>query len=446
MSIFAGSAFALAGDSSGTFADFPFVYFYNGVLRTVSAGTNFVLPRQQFLLSYDFSTICILPYSLTSGTFSFNDHPFSPESSDTSSFSSYTVLFFDVTGAQIGNVMSISIIPSASFSIPVGTRFITVSSLKSTNTSSRCIPGNISYTNVVYELSSGGSGSGDDLSQDILDGVEAIAQSLLDLETGPYTTTSGVSLNSNGVVTPTTLQQATLAQLLSLIGASSTYSGLVLEQMNLNFGNYFDYYETSDSTSGTVTVVRNLPAYVNAVGSELTDGINKLQRDNLLLYQQGENIEDALYTDKSDNQPWSVAQWLKDIYTAITSFFSSFWSPAETDLKTAAEDGMQAAADNGNAASGSQVDEVNSAADAFKSFGSTGNIGSGDVMDIFSDGASYDFFSQTTKDNLAYHPPAGFRRNLRSSSGSLQSDQSEEEYVDELDDKLSYWREVLGLP
>lgn len=449
VSLFAGSALAAAGDASGIFGDFPFVYFYSGGLRTISAGTSFVLPCQQYFFSYDFSTICIFPYSLISGTFSFTDHPFLLDSSDTSSFSSYTITYFDVSGTQVGNVASLSTIPSGSISIPSGTRFLALSALKSTNTSSRCLSGNISYSDFVYDLSSGGSGSGDDLSQDILDGVEAIAQSLLDLETGPYSGVTNISPNydANGNFTGNTLttsNNATLEGLLNALGISSTSSALYLKNLYDNWGNNFTYFLMDTPVTGgnlasemIESAEYDLPTYIGLLGNDLSYAVQQMRRDNYAqqetwtqryqwLYDRVDTLETtlsndinaALYEDTDDTpaESWSVARWLKGIYDSVTGFFASFWSPAETAIKESNEDAMEAVTTNGIHTT---VQNVNDAASMQSAI--TGLLPSGDINGFapLQDTAFHSFWSEETHEAML--PPSAESESTPSNSRRLLS-------------------------
>lgn len=446
----ASGALAASGDSSGNFLDFA-VFYVNDILYfspnlspagSLPAPTSIFVdtsgsPTNQGLFMWAY----VLPSPLVSGKVSISSSAFNYFDPAVSGFT-YTFSACDILGNILGNSFGGSF--DTSYDLPSGTSFVVVvvqAAFSSSQMvlSARCRSSYITYSDFVYTSSSASD-------SDILDGLDAIAESIYDLQSGPYSGVSGVTVDSNGDLQHTVVNNATLENLLNAVGIATTDSNFVLRGMYNNFGSFFTYYDIDDSTSGTVVSVHGLPQYISALGSEVTDGINRLQRDHDLLYQQtadlASDLSDALYadTDTSPSESWSVAEWLRGIYNSITSFFTSFWSPAETELKEAAEDGMQAAADNGNAASASQVDEVNSAAAAFESFGSTGNIGSGDVMDIFSDSGSYEFFSNTTKENLTVHPPSSGQRDLMRSASSL-----DEEFIDELDDKLSYWRGVLGL-
>lgn len=356
--------------------------------------------------------------------------------------------FLSSSGSVITSYTSASSIDNLSFSDVTFIRFtVSIASSDTHNTSTIKWFAAPSFSNLVISSSSGSSGG---LDQDILDGITAIAQSLLALETGPYYGVSGVTVDANGDLQHTLTQNASLEDLLNALGIAGTDSNHILRGVYNNFGSYFTCYDINDSTSSTTQIYRGLPQYVNALGQSLTDGINRLQRDNNLLYNSisslsssqsalNTTLQDALYeeTDSSPAENWSVAKWLKGIYDSISGFFTNFWSPAETDLKSAAEPGMQAAADNGLVASSSDVDSMNDIGNAFSSFASFPNVDPMDAVNILSDSDYYRFWTQETEDDLLRH-------DLLQSRGSKSSG-SEVEYVDVLSDHLRELHSILGV-
>lgn len=452
--VLASGALALSGDSSGYFSDFPVLVYSRGQNNNVSfmsfgsnrtvSSTFQVTPYKSAGSAFSSNPVLffVLPSSI-SNTSSVIHNLFSSISLPSGSLSSQYINFYD---DELSLISSVSYSASSSdIAVPYMTRFIMwrviISSTSSTTSLNLSFTmGNSSYSDFAFDSSSGSS----DLSEDILDGVTAIAQSLLALESGPYSGVSGVTVDQYGDLQHTVVNNATLENLLNAVGIATTDSNFVLRGMYNNFGSFFTYYDIDDSTSGTVVTVHGLPQYISALGSELTDGINRLQRDHDLLYQQtadiASDLSDALYADTDDSpaQSWSVAEWLRGIFNSITSFFSSFWSPAETDLKTVAESGMQEAADREIAGSADQVGDMDDLGSGFSSFGDTGNVGPGDLLDSLT-GGDYSFFSSTTQQNLAYQPPQQ-NRDLRSSPSEPV------EYVDELSNNRDYLREVLGLP
>lgn len=460
-------ALAASGDSSGYLTDFGTLVSFNdwdftgspvidhvlSVDRPSSSVSTFniaYLSSNTFQASNGFSVVFTLPGSLLhSGSVSglYNIFDLSQFSGSASLSPSIIYEFYDSSFSRISYGSSLTGFNSSFvLNVPTDTQyfgilvFIVVSGSSPSYVPVNFVAGSASYSNFDYAQSSVPG----DLSQDILDGVTAIAQSLLDLETGPYSGVSGVTVDSNGDLQHTVVNNATLENLLNAVGIATTDSNFVLRGMYNNFGSFFTYYDIDDSTSGSVVTVHGLPQYISALGSELTDGINRLQRDHDLLYQQtadlASDLSDALYadTDSSPSESWSVAEWLRGIYNSITSFFASFWSPAETDLKEAAEYGMQEAADREISGSADQVGDMDDLGSGFSSFGDTGNVGVGDLLDTLTSG-DYSFFSSTTQQNLAYQPPQQ-NRDLRSSPSEPV------EYVDELSKNRDYLREVLGLP
>lgn len=440
----ASGALAAPGDSSGTFSDFDFMtrqsssYYYIHNAPLTSSSLSLAMATTGSNPTYYVGGIFILPSSLAF-TASITAHPsVAFPVLNFSSFHSYHIRLYDAYGNQLGAYGYINSTSDYTMTVPEGTRYISVmyryySSSTATSYTGALNYNFLTYSDFTYDL------SGD--SSQVLDGLEAIAQSLYDLETGPYYGVSGVTVDQNGDLQHTLTQNASLEDLLNALGIAGTDTNHVIRGIYNNFGSYFTLYSIDDSTSSTTHVYRGLPQYVNALGQSLTDGINRLQRDHDLLFQQTADLSVALYADTlvSPSESWSVAEWLRGIFTSITDFISSFWSPAETDLKEVAEDGMQEAADRGIAGSADQVGDMDDLGSGFSSFGDTGNVGPGDLLDSLTSG-DYSFFSITTQDNLSYHPPVSETRGLRSASSD------EVEYVDELSRNRAVLQEVLGLP
>lgn len=423
---------------SGNLSDYTYIGI-NNVGSSSGHINSFVVASNAAIATS--RAVYVLPAPLISGTFisGITYYPAGSSSGFDSHFLSvrtFAIAFYDVSGNQLSSVSN----PSFPLSVPSGTSLIRLSILCNMD-SAVSLSLSVGFTGLDF---SNFEFSSDSFSYEVLQGVTAIAQSLLDLETGPYSGVSGVTVDQYGDLQHTVVNNATLENLLNAVGIATTDSNFVLRGMYNNFGSFFTYYDIDDSTSGTVVTVHGLPQYISALGSELTDGINLLQRDHDLLYQQtadlASDLSDALYADTDDSpaQSWSVAQWLRGIYNSITSFFSCFWSSAETDLKEVAEEGMQEAADREIAGSADQVGDMDDLGSGFSSFGDTGNVGPGDLLDSLT-GGDYSFFSSTTQQNLAYQPPQQ-NRDLRSSPSEPV------EYVDELSKNRDYLREVLGLP
>lgn len=443
----ASGALAASGDSSGYFTDFSFftrqsTLYYSLISAPLSSTTGNSLAISTLTGStrtFYLGGIYLLPYSLKNAG-SITLHYSVPY--PVTNFSSYYTISlkaFSVDGDQLESFGYSEFNSDFTWSVPAKTAFIALtiryySTYNSTSYSTKLDHTFISYSNFVYDEDSA-------ISQDVLDGITAIAQSLYDLEQGPYYGVSGVSIDQNGDLQHTLTQNASLEDLLNALGIAGTDTNHVIRGIYNNFGSYFTLYSIDDSTSGTTQVYRGLPQYVNALGQSVTDGINRLQRDHDLLFQQTADLSDALYADtlESPSESWSVAEWLRGIFTSITDFISSFWSPAESDLKEAAEDGMQDAADRCIAASADQVGDMDDLGSGFASFGSTGNVGAGDLLDSLTSG-DYSFFSQTTQDNLGLHPPVSQNRGFRSAPSDPV------EYVDELSKNRAALQEVLGLP
>lgn len=440
----ASGAFAAAGDPSGDFSDFnQFAIGANGFL--VPFDNSVYHNYQVYPISVNNQTLYTFlfnfPYEVSSGSVNFGLAASSgfifPSGGRVSG---QRVRFYSVDystlydSTRVTTALNNISVPSGSFFVSY-TVYISPGSGYNPSLPESYYPDDIGYNNFVYFTSEPPT------YQEILDGVTAIAQSLLALETGPYYAVSGVTLDQYGDLQHTLTQNASLEDLLNALGIAGTDSNHVIRGIYNNFGSYFTLYSIDDSTSSTTHVYRGLPQYVNALGQSLTDGINRLQRDHDLLYQQTADLSDALYADTLDSpsESWSVADWLRGIFTSITDFISSFWSPAETDLKEVAEDGMQEAADRGIAGSAVQVGDMDDLGSGFSSFGDTGNVGPGDLLDSLTSG-DYSFFSITTQDNLSYHPPVSETRGLRSASSD------EVEYVDELSRNRASLQEVFGLP
>lgn len=450
LSLLSFSAFAVSGDSSGNLFDFPYIgYLYQ--VRTSGPSDGYIrsgIYISNANVSLTRATI-FLPYDLVSGSI-ISDPVFESYYSSSGFSDSFLSLLgwlisaYDSSGIQLGSKVIDSSLP---WSVPSGTRFLVLtfrcSMSSSVSTSFYASFSGMQYSDFVYDYGTASS-------SDIMSGLTAIAQSLLDLETGPYSGVSGVSVDSNGDLQHTVVNNATLENLLNAVGIATTDSNFVLRGMYNNFGSFFTYYDINDSTSGTVITVHGLPQYISSLGSELTDGINRLQRDNDILYSSIQSVsssqsalnttlQDALYeeTDSSPSENWSVAKWLKGIYDSITGFFTNFWSPAETDLKSVAEPGMQAAADNNLVASSSDVDSMSDIGGAFSSFASFPTVDPIEAVNILSDSDYYRFWTQETEDDLLRHDPA----QLRGSKSSA----SEVEYVDVLSDHLKELRSILGV-
>lgn len=451
--VFSFPVFAVAGDSSGDFSDFnQFAIGANGFL--VPFDNSEYHNYQVYPISVNNQTLYTFlfnfPYEVSSGSVNFGLAASSgfifPSGGRVSG---QRVRFYSVDYSTLYDSTRVTTslnnisVPAGSFFVSY-TVYITPGSGYNPSLPESYYPDDIGYNNFVYSISEPPT------DQEILDGVTAIAQSLLALETGPYYGVSGVTVDSNGDLQHTLTQNATLEDLLNALGIAGTDSNHVIRGIYNNFGSYFTLYSIDDSTSSTTQIYRGLPQYVNALGQSLTDGINRLQRDNNLLYNSisslsssqsalNTTLQDALYeeTDSSPAENWSVAKWLKGIYDSISGFFTNFWSPAETDLKSAAEPGMQAAADNGLVASSSDVDSMNDIGNAFSSFASFPNVDPMDAVNILSDSDYYRFWTQETEDDLLRH-------DLLQSRGS-KSFGSEVEYVDVLADHLKELHSILGV-
>lgn len=465
VSLISFSAFAVPGDVSGVCTDFVWLTpGTNNLWTSYPVGTTDGLISSYMSRAFQYTDnstsdfviylLLELPYPVISGRLIFRNQSISPFL-NLGTVTNFRFRQFD----SEGSLLSTSGITSASGSptiiltstvkfIGICVRF-TYSNPSTIPFSVSFHPSYIDYYQMNYDTSSDSSYD-PALDEDILDGVVALASSLNDLETGPYSAVSGVSVDSNGDLQHTLTQNASLEDLLNALGIAGTDSNHVIRGIYNNFGSYFTLYSIDDSTSSTTQIYRGLPQYVNALGQSLTDGINRLQRDNNLLYNSisslsssqsalNTTLQDALYeeTDSSPAENWSVAKWLKGIYDSISGFFTNFWSPAETDLKSAAEPGMQAAADNGLVASSSDVDSMNDIGNAFSSFASFPNVDPMDAVNILSDSDYYRFWTQETEDDLLRHDSVQSR--------GLKSSGSDVEYVDVLADHLKELHSILGV-
>lgn len=440
--LFAGSAWAASGDASGNFSDFR--YFYStsvgpgGSIASFSGSPGYyqvTAGSSSTSYGYMFTVVFILPSELSDdGAISVQSFPFGFSSSaETSSWSYVSFATFDSDGVVItGSSGSLFSPFSFPLNLPVvaGSRFIRVSAFKSSSYSATPQFSNILYSNFVY--SSSDTGYDPSLDQNILDGLFAIAQSLLAFEAGPYSVVDRMGVDSQGNVYWGS-SSLDLIDYLNHVGEASGFSQLFLYSLNDNFGSFYSYHSVVDPNTGTIQVVRNFPSYVNLLGLELTDGINRLQRDNLLIYQQGEDIldsisdlettlsndiNDALYADTDDTpaESWSVARWLKGIYDSVTGFFASFWSPAETAIKDSNEDAMEAVTTNGIHTT---VQNVNDAASMQSAI--TGLLPAGDINGFapLQDTAFHSFWSEETHEAML--PPPVESESTSSNSRRLLS-------------------------
>lgn len=331
--------------------------------------------------------------------------------------------FLSSSGSVITSFSSAPSIDNLSFTDVTFIRFtVSIASADTHNVASLKWFSAPSFSNLV--ISGSGSSSGG-IDQEVLDGITAIAQSLLDLETGPYSAVSGVTVDSNGDLQHTLTQNASLEDLLNALGIAGTDSNFLLRGIYNNFGSYFSLYSIADSTSGTSLVYRGLPQYVNALGQTVTDGINRLQRDNDILYTSIQSVssaqsslnttlQDALYevTDSSPSSNWSVAKWLKGIYNSLSNFVSNFWSPGESALKDASEDAYQELADSDLVISDSDVSSWSSFSSSLPSLVDSG-VSPNELLEVSSEDWFSEFWSNTTLSNLSV--PSN-TRGLKSSS------------------------------
>lgn len=457
VSLFAGSALAVAGDSSGTFADFPCFSLTSSqqsssVLSTPSLSSAGTWP----LRSYGFSVpssrsssclFCfVLPSSLSAGTFTYSS---GLASSSSGSIYSPFVYFYDSTGT----LLSYSVLTNSSIFIPSSSYFIAfVFTLINTSDNPSYVSfqnQNLSYSNFAYSSSGSGSGYDPSLDEDILAGVESIAQSLLDLETGPYSGVTNITPNydDNGNFTNNTLtvqNDSTLNGLLNALGISSTSSALYLKNLYDNWGNSFQYILMDTPVSGgnvqaeiVPSAKLDLPTFISRFGYDLSLAVQQMRRDQYEMNRASTwrdeeilnavssletslstDINNALYaeTDTTPSETWSVAQWLKGLYNSITGFFSSFWSPAETAIKEANEEAMQATVTNDVHTTVQNVNDFASMQSAVTGFLPTGDISG---FNSLNDTAFYIFWSEET--HKAMLPPEKVSESVSSNSRLLLS-------------------------
>lgn len=433
--VFSFSALAASGDSSGNFLDFA-VFYVNDSLYfspNFSPAGSLPAPLSIFVDTSGSSTnqglfmwAYVLPSPLVSGKVSISSSAFNYFDPAVSGYR-YTFSACDILGNILGNSFGGSF--DTPYDLPSGTSFVVVvvqASFSSSQMvlSARCRSSYITYSDFVYSSSSGSDA-------DILDGLDAIADSIYGLQSGPYSGVSGVTVDSNGDLQHTVVNNATLENLLNAVGIATTDSNFVLRGMYNNFGSFFSYYDINDSTSGTVVTVHGLPQYISALGSELTDGINRLQRDNDILYTSLQSfsssqsalnttLQDALYeeTDSSPADNWSVAQWLKGIFNSISTFFTNFWSPGESALKDASEDAYTELADSDLVISDTDVSSWVSFSSSLPSLVDSG-VSPNELLDVPSESWFFEFWSVTTLSNLSV--PSNTRGSKSSSTPFLDA-------------------------
>lgn len=445
-----GTAFAASGDASGDFGDFPFVTRNSNHQSLITTSSD--LGRYTYVHYYNgymYATgVFVLPAPTLSGSVRFSSTPrFISTSLDTPY--KFRFVFCDSDGDTLSTYSWKSATADWNgIAIPDRTNFIIFEYQFTTSNASTdpyvaafdtsCL----TYSNVVYNNASGGA----DLS---------VVEDLLSYSDQIYTTYSGAYDWTQHQFASTSTWNDFGSAFQSLLYSNS---GAAILLTQLMVGDSTNTYSLDGVT------YNNLPAYLIALGNKvssvyaaeantqslLTSRFNSVDGDldvlqsnmTAVLAAVGDlrsGVSSALYADYPDDTDanktsWSVAQWLRGIYDVVTSFFSSFWSPAEQDLKEANEAPMQELADSNMNVSASNVSDLGSVAPDVMSSLST-SVSPSSAFGLISDGSSpiFSFWSQECMDAMD---------TTGSGVGSLQSDdEPEPSFVDQND---AWRRQLLG--
>lgn len=422
-----GTAFAASGDPSGTFSDF--LYFYcspGGALNVRSpSSSNIRLSAIAGSAFYYFDLCFSFPADVISGSLVVPSSFVVLSGDDLSNDSTlnFGYSFIDSSGAVIsGGVVSYS----NSIAVPSSARFLRFRYMKSSSSSLSFVPSSVTYSNFVYDLS---SGADVDLS---------VIESLLSYSDQTYTTYSGAYDWSNHQFSSTSTWSDFGSAFQSLLYSNS---GAAILLTQLLVGDANNTYALDGVT------YNNLPSYLIALGNKLsltysaqantqaiiTSRFNSVDSDlGVLLTNSAailaavgdlrSGVSSALYADYPDDTdankaPWSVAEWLRGIYSSLSGFISGFWSSGETAVKNAAESAYTATSSSGLIPSGSNVSDFADVAFDVKAIVSFGGS-AGAAFDMYGNGdlGVLGFFTQDCMDCMDI---------VRAGSASLMDDDDE---------------------
>lgn len=429
-----GTAFAASGDTSGDFGDFVFATrSSNHTTGLYTSSDSYPTTYVHIYGAYMYATgVFVLPGTVLSGNLEFLASPTFISTALSSAYR-FRFIYSDADGNTIGTYSW----KSASYNwqgiiVPAGTAFIIFEYQFTSDSTDDAYASAFNtsclrYSNFVYDTSSDGSNA--DLST---------IESLLSYSDQTYTTYSGAYDWSNHQFSSTSTWSDFGSAFQSLLYSNS---GAAILLTQLLVGDANNTYALDGVT------YNNLPSYLIALGNKLsltysaqantqaiiTSRFNSVDSDlGVLLTNSAailaavgdlrSGVSSALYADYPDDTdankaPWSVAEWLRGIYSSLSGFISGFWSSGETAVKNAAESAYTATSSSGLIPSGSNVSDFADVAFDVKAIVSFGGS-AGAAFDMYGNGdlGVLGFFTQDCMDCMDI---------VRAGSASLMDDDDE---------------------